>query len=63
MPVHMRMAAAIAVALLILGGSVAAQEWQDPPTTGAFFGNFPQAFSHIGVIAAGVTLARETAST
>jgi Glycosyl hydrolases family 15 len=28
------------------------------PATGEFFGNFPQAFSHIGVIAAGVTLAR-----
>jgi len=31
---------------------------QIDPTTGAFCGNFPQAFSHIGVIAAGVTLAR-----
>ena len=31
---------------------------QIDPTTGAFSGNFPQAFSHIGVIAAGVTLAR-----
>src|SRR5262249_40992552 len=31
---------------------------QIDPSTGAFFGNFPQAFSHIGVIAAGVTLAR-----
>jgi GH15 family glucan-1,4-alpha-glucosidase len=29
------------------------------PPTGAFSGNFPQAFSHIGVISAGVTLARE----
>src|SRR5262245_22644062 len=28
------------------------------PTTGDFSGNFPQAFSHIGVISAGVTLAR-----
>jgi GH15 family glucan-1,4-alpha-glucosidase len=27
-------------------------------SSGEFFGNFPQAFSHIGVIAAGVTLAR-----
>ena len=27
------------------------------PASGEFFGNFPQAFSHIGVIAAGVTLA------
>jgi GH15 family glucan-1,4-alpha-glucosidase len=31
---------------------------QIDPTTGAFCGNFPQAFSHIGVIAAGVTLTR-----
>jgi GH15 family glucan-1,4-alpha-glucosidase len=31
---------------------------QIDPSTGAFSGNFPQAFSHIGVIAAGVTLAR-----
>jgi GH15 family glucan-1,4-alpha-glucosidase len=30
------------------------------PTTGEFFGNFPQAFSHIGVISAGTTLARMT---
>jgi GH15 family glucan-1,4-alpha-glucosidase len=28
------------------------------PTTGELVGNFPQAFSHIGVIASGVTLAR-----
>jgi alpha,alpha-trehalase len=28
------------------------------PSSGAFLGNFPQAFSHIGVIAAGVRLAR-----
>jgi alpha,alpha-trehalase len=31
---------------------------QIDPSSGAFSGNFPQAFSHIGVIAAGVTLAR-----
>jgi len=31
------------------------------PSSGEFFGNFPQAFSHIGVIAAGVTLARTLA--
>ena len=31
---------------------------QIDPTSGQFSGNFPQAFSHIGVIAAGVTLAR-----
>ena len=31
---------------------------QIDPTTGAFCGNFPQAFSHIGVVSAGVTLGR-----
>ena len=31
---------------------------QVDPTSGEFSGNFPQAFSHIGVISAGVTLAR-----
>ncbi|MGW0929898.1 glycoside hydrolase family 15 protein [Streptomyces sp. NPDC002644] len=34
---------------------------QIDPTTGAFMGNFPQAFSHIGVIASGVNLARARA--
>lgn len=28
------------------------------PSTGAFLGNFPQAFSHVGVISSGVNLAR-----
>ena len=31
---------------------------QIDPSSGEFSGNLPQAFSHIGVIAAGVTLAR-----
>lgn len=31
---------------------------QIDPSSGAFLGNFPQAFSHVGVIASGVTLAR-----
>ncbi|HEX5307532.1 MAG TPA: glycoside hydrolase family 15 protein [Solirubrobacteraceae bacterium] len=31
---------------------------QIDPSSGEFYGNFPQAFSHIGVIAAGVKLAR-----
>jgi len=36
---------------------------QIDPSTGEFIGNFPQAFSHIGVIASGVTLARAHAAT
>ena len=36
---------------------------QIDPSTGAFVGNFPQAFSHIGVIASGVNLARAKAAT
>jgi alpha,alpha-trehalase len=28
------------------------------PTTGAFLGSFPQAFSHVGVVSSGWTLAR-----
>nr|WP_062341655.1 glycoside hydrolase family 15 protein [Herbidospora sakaeratensis] len=31
---------------------------QIDPSTGAFMGNFPQAFSHIGIIASGVNLGR-----
>ncbi|MEW4567765.1 glycoside hydrolase family 15 protein [Tautonia sp. JC769] len=31
---------------------------QIDPSSGRFLGNFPQAFSHVGVIASGVTLAR-----
>jgi len=34
---------------------------QIDPTTGAFIGNFPQAFSHIGIISSGVNLARAIA--
>jgi GH15 family glucan-1,4-alpha-glucosidase len=34
---------------------------QIDPSTGTFMGNFPQAFSHIGLIAGGVTLARARA--
>jgi GH15 family glucan-1,4-alpha-glucosidase len=36
---------------------------QIDPSSGEFSGNFPQAFSHIGVIAAGVTLARALEAT
>lgn len=31
---------------------------QIDPTTGAFLGNYPQAFSHVGVISSGINLAR-----
>jgi GH15 family glucan-1,4-alpha-glucosidase len=34
---------------------------QIDPSTGGFVGNFPQAFSHIGVVASGVNLARAKA--
>ncbi|MFE5200351.1 glycoside hydrolase family 15 protein [Streptomyces sp. NPDC056601] len=34
---------------------------QIDPSTGKFMGNFPQAFSHIGIIASGVNLARAKA--
>ena len=34
---------------------------QIDPSSGEFYGNFPQAFSHIGVISAGVTLKRALA--
>ncbi|NUT12860.1 MAG: glycoside hydrolase family 15 protein [Nonomuraea sp.] len=34
---------------------------QIDPSTGVFMGNFPQAFSHIGIIASGVNLARARA--
>lgn len=34
---------------------------QIEPETGAFLGNFPQAFSHVGLISSGVTLARQAA--
>jgi alpha,alpha-trehalase len=36
---------------------------QIAPSTGEFIGNFPQAFSHIGIIASGVNLARARAGT
>ncbi|HEX5882791.1 MAG TPA: glycoside hydrolase family 15 protein, partial [Actinomycetota bacterium] len=31
---------------------------QIDPSTGAFLGNYPQAFSHVGPISSGVNLAR-----
>lgn len=35
---------------------------QIDPSTGTFMGNFPQAFSHIGIISSGVKLARAKAA-
>ena len=35
---------------------------QIDPTTGAFLGNFPQAFSHVGLISSAVNLARARAN-
>jgi len=36
---------------------------QIEPSTGASLGNYPQAFSHVGLIAGGVNLARATTRT
>jgi alpha,alpha-trehalase len=36
---------------------------QIDPSTGGFVGNFPQAFSHLGIVASGVNLARARAGT
>lgn len=36
---------------------------QIEPSTGASLGNYPQAFSHVGIIASGVNLARATTRT
>jgi hypothetical protein len=41
-----------------LGSAVGTGPEQIDPSSGELTGNFPQAFSHIGVIASGVTLAR-----
>jgi GH15 family glucan-1,4-alpha-glucosidase len=51
-------AAELYASLCARASSVGLLPEQIDPTSGEFFGNFPQAFSHIGVIAAGVTLAR-----
>jgi GH15 family glucan-1,4-alpha-glucosidase len=51
-------AAELYASLCARASSVGLLPEQIDPSTGEFFGNFPQAFSHIGVIAAGVTLAR-----
>ena len=51
-------AAELYASLCARASSVGLLPEQIDPSTGDFYGNFPQAFSHIGVIAAGVTLAR-----
>jgi GH15 family glucan-1,4-alpha-glucosidase len=51
-------ASEIYTALCARASSLGLLPEQIDPTSGEFSGNFPQAFSHIGVIAAGVTLAR-----
>jgi GH15 family glucan-1,4-alpha-glucosidase len=51
-------AAELYASLCARASSVGLLPEQIDPTSGEFSGNFPQAFSHIGVIAAGVTLAR-----
>jgi GH15 family glucan-1,4-alpha-glucosidase len=51
-------AAELYVSLCARASSVGLLPEQIDPSSGEFYGNFPQAFSHIGVIAAGVRLAR-----
>lgn len=51
-------AADLYASLCARASSVGLLPEQIDPTTGGFVGNFPQAFSHIGVISSGVTLAR-----
>jgi GH15 family glucan-1,4-alpha-glucosidase len=40
------------------GGVLGLLPEQIDPSTGAFLGNYPQAFSHVGLVSSGVTLAR-----
>lgn len=54
-------AAELYASLCARASSVGLLPEQIDPSSGEFFGNFPQAFSHIGVIAAGVTLAKTLA--
>jgi GH15 family glucan-1,4-alpha-glucosidase len=51
-------AAELYASLCARASSVGLLPEQIDPSSGEFYGNFPQAFSHIGVIAGGVTLAR-----
>jgi alpha,alpha-trehalase len=55
---HLEQAAELYASLCARASSVGLLPEQIDPSSGEFYGNFPQAFSHIGVIAAGVRLAR-----
>ena len=51
-------AAELYASLCARASSIGLLPEQIDPSSGEFYGNFPQAFSHIGVISAGITLAR-----
>jgi GH15 family glucan-1,4-alpha-glucosidase len=51
-------AAELYASLCARASSIGLLPEQIDPSSGEFYGNFPQAFSHIGVISAGVTLTR-----
>ncbi|MEE1770180.1 glycoside hydrolase family 15 protein [Streptomyces sp. JV185] len=52
---------ALYASLCARAGPLGLMSEQINPSTGEFMGNFPQAFSHIGIIASGVNLARAKA--
>ncbi|MEV4567734.1 glycoside hydrolase family 15 protein [Nonomuraea sp. NPDC049419] len=58
---HLEQAEELYASLCARASPVGLLPEQIDPATGAFMGNFPQAFSHIGVIASGVNLARAKA--
>ncbi|TMR14132.1 glycoside hydrolase family 15 protein [Nonomuraea turkmeniaca] len=58
---HMDRAEELYASLCARANPVGLLPEQIDPATGAFMGNFPQAFSHIGIIASGVNLARAKA--
>jgi alpha,alpha-trehalase len=55
---HLEQASELYASLCARASTLGLLPEQIDPSSGEFSGNFPQAFSHIGVIAAGVTLAR-----